>query len=134
MSVLVIIISVFCSTFVSWPIAVVLTLVILLSHWGVQQVGASSGIGRQVATDLFKGATPVQAHAISESVEVLNNMLNHISKFLPDISQFASSEHIEAGMSVPRSVLLGSLRVCLMFGVPLLLLSYLFLKYKEVAP
>ncbi len=134
MSVLVIIISVFCSTFVSWPIAVVLTLVLLLSHWGVQQIGASSGIGRQVATDLFKGATPVQAHAISETVEGLNTMLTHLSKFLPDIAQFASSEQIEAGVAVPLVVIKNSLRVTLLFGIPMLLLSYIFLKYKEVAP
>ncbi len=48
MAILVIVISVFfCSTFLSWPIAVVLTLVILLGHWGVSQVqdAAGSGLG-----------------------------------------------------------------------------------------
>ena len=39
LSILVVIVAVFCSTFLSWPIAVVLTLVILLSHWGVDQLG-----------------------------------------------------------------------------------------------
>ena len=87
-----------------------------------------------MASDLFKGATPVQAHAISETVEGLNGILNHLSKFLPDITQFASSEHIEAGIAVPRSVIKSSLYVSILFGIPMLLLSYIFLKYKEVAP
>ena len=39
MSLLVTIISIFCSTFLSWPIAVVLTMVILFGRWGAMQLG-----------------------------------------------------------------------------------------------
>src|SRR5947209_13879049 len=54
MSILVVIVSIFCSTFLSWPIAVVLALTILLGHWGVQQLGdaLNPGVGRSVSRDL----------------------------------------------------------------------------------
>ena len=54
MSVLVVSVCIFCSTFLSWPIAIVLSVVILLGHWGVHELGdaTNSGIGNQVATDL----------------------------------------------------------------------------------
>src|SRR5207248_10492915 len=39
MAVLITAVSLFCSTFLSWPIAVVATIVILMLHWGVQQLG-----------------------------------------------------------------------------------------------
>ena len=51
MSILVIIVAVLCSTFLSWPIAIVLTVLLLLGHWGVDQLADVSGpgLGRQVA-------------------------------------------------------------------------------------
>ena len=45
LSILVICTSVFCSTFVSWPIAVILTVVILLGHWGTSQIADSNAPG-----------------------------------------------------------------------------------------
>jgi len=43
MAILVVSIAVFASTFLSWPIAIVLTLFILLGHWGVSQLGEIAG-------------------------------------------------------------------------------------------
>ena len=53
LSILVVTIAIFSSTFLSWPIAVILTLVILLGHWGVEQLGdtLNPGVGRTVAAD-----------------------------------------------------------------------------------
>lgn len=135
LSVLVITISIFCSTFLSWPIAVVLTIVILLGRWGVVQLGDATapGIGNQVATDLGL-RDPAQAKVLSASVERLARMLNLTAAVLPDIGRFAAMEDIERGVSVPGRALSGSLLVLMQFGVPLATCAYVFLRNKEVAP
>ena len=136
LSVLVIIISIFCSTFVSWPIAVVLTLVVLLGHWGVQQLSdvARPGVGRQVASDLFKGATPPVLETVNRSVEALNQFMTTVAKILPDVSRFVVMDDIDRGVSMPWSRLYDPLLVLGAFGIPVIVLSYVFLRRKEVAP
>lgn len=136
LSLLVIIISIFCSTFVSWPIAVVLTLVILLGHWGVAQLAdvARPGVGRQVATDLFKGAAPPVLETVNRSVEALNQFMTTVAKILPDVSRFAVIDDIDRGISMPWSRLVDPLLVLAAFGLPVVVLSYVFLRRKEVAP
>ncbi len=135
-SVLVIVVAIFCSTFVSWPIAVVLTLVILLAHWGVLQLGDTigAGIGRQVATDLFRGAGAAEMKVVSEGVEYLTKLLRMVAAFLPDVSRFAVSDDIERGVAIEPARLLEALKVVGLFGVPLTGLAYVFLRRKEVAP
>jgi ABC-type transport system involved in multi-copper enzyme maturation permease subunit len=135
MSVLVIIIAIFCSTFLSWPIAVVLTVLILLGHWGVSELGDSTapGIGNLVATDMGL-RDPSKMHVVSDSVEALAKMLNILTKVLPDITQFSALEDIERGVSLPLSRLTDSLAVIGAFGVPLTVMAYVFLRNKEVAP
>jgi len=135
LSVLVVIISVFCSTFLSWPIAIVLTLVILLGHWGVMQLGDATapGIGNLVATDLgFREAS--QAKVVSASVEAMARLLNALSKVLPDIGRFSAIEDIERGVTISAARLLSPLAVLGAFGLPMMVLSYVFLRNKEVAP
>lgn len=135
MSVLVVIIAVFCSTFLSWPIAIVLTLVILLGRWGVMQLGDATapGIGNQIVSDLgFRDAAP--AKTVSAAVERLAWFLNATARVLPDITQFAAIEDIERGVSIPPRKLIEPVLVLVVFGLPLLVLSYIFLRNKEVAP
>lgn len=137
LSILVVIISIFCSTFLSWPIAIVLTLVILLGHWGVVQLGDSlaPGIGNQVATDIFgAGSTASKAKVVSTTVEALSRLLNNLSKVMPDIGQFSAIEDIERGVTISIDRLKGPLQVLAAFGLPMLVLSYVFLRNKEVAP
>lgn len=136
LSILVVIVSIFCSTFLSWPIAIVLTLLILLGHWGVMQLGDATapGIGGLVVQDLFKGADAPTARAINASVEALSRVLNTVTSVLPDIAQFSAIEDMERGMAVPRLRLLDSLRVIAMFGLPMTVLAYIILRNKEVAP
>jgi ABC-type transport system involved in multi-copper enzyme maturation permease subunit len=135
MSVLVVIISIFCSTFLSWPIAIVLTVLILLGHWGVTELGDSTapGIGNLVATDMGL-RDPSKMHVVSDSVEALARMLNILTKVLPDITKFSALEDIERGISLPMSRLTDSLAVIGVFGVPLTVMAYVFLRNKEVAP
>ena len=135
MSVLVVIISIFCSTFLSWPIAIVLTVLILLGHWGVSELGDSTapGIGNLVATDMGL-RDPSKMHVVSDSVEALAKMLNILTKVLPDITQFSALEDIERGVSLPMSRLTDGLAVIGGFGLPLTVLAYVFLRNKEVAP
>jgi ABC-type transport system involved in multi-copper enzyme maturation permease subunit len=135
LSVLVVTTAVFTSTFLSWPIAVVLTLMLLLGRWLVEALGDSiaTGIGNQFVTTMgVKGAA--ESQAISKSVEALAGLLRTLGAILPDIGVFAAMQDIERGMRVPLYVLLDSGLMVLIFGLPLLALSYLFLKYKEVAP
>jgi hypothetical protein len=135
MAILVIAVAIFASTFLSWPIAIVLTVVMLLGRWGVIQLGDAlmPGIGNQVATDLgFRD--PNVSRSVSQSVEALAKLLNYVARVLPDISQFTSIEDLSAGMAVPLSRIRDSLIVLLTFGLPIVVLSYVFLRNKEVAP
>jgi ABC-type transport system involved in multi-copper enzyme maturation permease subunit len=136
MSLLVTIISIFCSTFLSWPIAVVLTMVILFGRWGMMQLGdvTDAGFGRRVAEDLMKGSNAATYRTVSETVDVLVKTMGIVSSVLPDVSQFSALEDIQQGVAVPPATLGASLQVALGFGIPLLVLAYIFLKYKEVAP
>jgi ABC-type transport system involved in multi-copper enzyme maturation permease subunit len=135
LSVLMTAVAIFTSTFLSWPIAVVLTLVILLGHWGVVQLGdaAAPGIGNQVVNDMGLKNAPT-AKAVSATVEKLSGLLNFISAVLPDISRFPALEDIDRGVAIPPAKVLDAAAVTFGFGLPLVLLAYVFLKNKEVAP
>jgi hypothetical protein len=135
MTILITSIAIFASTFLSWPIAVVLTLVILLGHWGVEQLGDATapGVGSQAVTD-FGVKNPAKAEALRATVERLSSFLNFISTIMPDISKFPAVEDIERGIAIPGLKLEEAAGVALGFGLPLVLLSYLILKNKEVAP
>lgn len=135
MSILVVVIAIFTSTFLSWPIAVVLTLLLLLGHWGVTELGdaLSPGVGRSVASDLgFRDAA--QTKVVSASVDALAKVLNTVSSVLPDLSKFPVMDDITRGVSIPGSSIAGSLSVLACYGLPMLVLSFLILKNKEVAP
>jgi hypothetical protein len=133
MSILVVSIALFCSTFVSWPIAVVLTLVILFGRWGVDQIGDAGGgnIGAQM-TGQTQDA--VAARIERESINALTKALTVVSAFLPEISRFEATADIERGVSVPVSRFANAGWVLLGYGVPMVILAYLILKRKEVAP
>jgi ABC-type transport system involved in multi-copper enzyme maturation permease subunit len=134
LSVLVVIISVFCSTFVSWPIAVVLTLVLLLGRWCVVQLGEPTS-PQQMATDFFgANAGGVQTRVFTDTLGALNKLLNFVAKVLPDLDQFRVTEDIERGVTIPLKSLTDPLGVLLAFGLPTLILAYVFLRRKEVAP
>jgi hypothetical protein len=139
LAVLVIIIAIFCSTFVSWPIAVVLTLVLLLGRWAVNQLGEPS-TPQQIWTDLTgnKGggdkAEAVSAKLFTETLSGLNKGLQATAKVLPDVDRFRVTEDIERGVNIPLRTLLDGMIVLAGFGLPVLALAYLFLKNKEVAP
>ena len=133
LSILVVTIAIFCSTFVSWPIAIVLTLVILLGRWGVEQVGDAGGQGiGSVMTGQTEDA--IKARLVRTSVDALAKVLAVVSAFLPDISGFQATADIERGISVPMSRLLGAGWGFLSYGLPMVMLAYLILRRKEVAP
>lgn len=135
MTILVISIAVFSSTFLSWPIAIVLTVVILLGHWGVVQLQDSlqRGVGAQVAKD-FGFTNAGQAKVVSSTIDALAATLNTLAPALPDVSQYSATEDIERGVAVPPERLLAATKVTLWFGLPLTVVAYLFLRRKEVAP
>jgi hypothetical protein len=137
LSILVVIIAIFCSTFLSWPIAIMLTLMLLLGHWTVLQLGGAlaPGIGNRVATDIFgAGSTASQSRVVSSTVEAMSRMLNTLGEVLPDIGQFSAIEDIERGISISPTTLFNPITVLLTFGLPMVVLSYVILRNKEVAP
>jgi hypothetical protein len=133
LSVLVVVIAIFCSTFVSWPIAVVLTLVLLLGRWCVVQLGEPSS-AQQIWNEFFPRAGSVETRVFTDTFSVLNWLLRFVAGLLPDLDQFRVTEDIERGVTIPFKGLLDPLRVLATFGLPVLLLAYLFLRKKEVAP
>ena len=136
LSVLVIMVAIFCSTFLSWPIAIVLTVVILLGHWGVTQLGemATPGVGRQVVNDLFAGAAPAVTETLTRSMESLTALTRNLAAFLPDISRFAAMDELSLGAEMPWVQLAGPLVILILFGLQIVALSYVFFRNKEVAP
>jgi hypothetical protein len=134
LSVLVVIISVFCSTFVSWPIAVVLAVVLLMGRWCVVQLGEMN-TPQQIFTDFFgSNASPVTGRIFTDTVGALNKLLALAAKVLPDLDQFRVTEDIERGVTIPWQSLTDPLLVIVTFGLPMLILGYVFLRQKEVAP
>lgn len=135
MSILVIILSVLCSTFLSWPIAVVLTVMLLLGHWGVDQLADTSGpgLGRQLVND-FKFTDVALSSVVSTGVDSLSRVLNVFGHVLPDTTKFDAIDDIEQGVSVSGDRMAEALTVLLGFGIPSLVLAYLIMLGKEVAP
>lgn len=135
MAILVVIIAIFCSTFLSWPIAIVLTIVILIGHWAVLQLGddIEAGLGARIATEMgFDDAG--RTRVVARSVDLLNKLLTTFSGVLPDLSKFASIEDLERGVNISTQRLVDPLLVLLTFGLPLLVIAYVILRNKEVAP
>ena len=134
-SVLVVIVAVFTSTFLSWPIAIVLTLLILLGNWGVTELGdALNSPGRNVAADLGFGRDAAKSNVVSESVNKLAKMLTAISSVLPDLSKFPVMDDVTRGVSIPPRRIIEAISVLLSYGLPMLVVSFIILKNKEVAP
>ena len=135
MSVLVVVIAIFTSTFLSWPIAIVLTLLILLGHWGVEQLGdtLNPGVGRSVAAD-FGVSDKTRTQVISSSIDALAKVLTAVAAVLPDLSKFPVMENITRGVATPPRQLAQALGVLFSYGLPMLVVSFIILKNKEVAP
>ena len=135
MAILVIAIGVFCSTWLSWPNAIVLTLMLLLGRWGVMQIGESggAGLGAEISQSL-RLDDPTGARIVRTSVDALQTFMTVFAAFLPDISRFAVTEDIERGISIPPAKLLDALGVLAFYGVPITVLAYVVLRRKEVAP
>jgi hypothetical protein len=135
LAILVVAVSVFCSTFLSWPIAVVLTLVILLGHWGVEQLGdtVDPGLGRRFVVEVGL-EDPAVGESVSQTVEALARGMGIVQRFLPDLSAFPVTEQIERGAALPMREIAQAAIMSLGFAIPLVVLAYVFLKEKEVAP
>jgi len=132
---MVIVIAIFCSTFLSWPIAFVLTIVLLLSHWAVGQLSDTlgSGLGSSFVNDMRVQDAAV-AKVMSTGVNVLSNGLASMAQLLPDTSRFDAITDIEHGNAVPLANIGEAAFVLAMFGIPSIIFAYLILRAKEVAP
>jgi hypothetical protein len=110
--------------------------VILLGHLGVEQLGdaLNPGVGRSVARDLGFSQDAAKSQVISRSVDSLARMLTAVSTVLPDVSKFPVMDDITRGVSIPPREMLDSLAVLAYYALPMLVLSFIILKNKEVAP
>lgn len=136
LSILVVAISIFCSTFLSWPIAVVLTVMLLLGRWGVNELGDAldPGSSRIIMKDLFGIRDPNKSETVNNVYDALATTLKNGAKVLPNVARFPVMEDLDRGVSIPLSKILAALRELVIFGVPLVLLTYVILRNKEVAP
>jgi ABC-type transport system involved in multi-copper enzyme maturation permease subunit len=135
MSILVIILSILCSTFLSWPIAIVLTMLLLLGRVAVDEMSDESGpgLGNRIVND-FKLSDTSGDKLVSSSVDTLNNFMTTVAKVLPDSAQFDAISNIAQGTTIPRQQLYDALYVLGGFGIPALAAAYVIVKGKEVAP
>ena len=132
--VLVVSVGVFCSTFLSWPIALALCVFLLSVRWAVDQVGdvLRPGFGRQVGSDLFRDSA-AGTEATAATVEAVTDALQLVASLLPDLTPYGTGRYLSAGVSVPYPELGYALLITLGFGLPLAVLGYVFLRFKEVA-
>jgi hypothetical protein len=136
LSTLVVAIAVFTSTFLSWPIAVVLTVLLLLGRWGVDQLGESlnAGASRNIAQELFRLRDPSGNKVVTDVQEGLASFLRNVAPVLPDVGRFPVVEDLDRGVSIPAAKVARAGQELLVYGIPLVLLTYLILRNKEVAP
>ncbi|MGA2229606.1 MAG: hypothetical protein ABSH22_01660 [Tepidisphaeraceae bacterium] len=135
LTVLVVSLAVFSSTFLSWPIALVLTLTLLMGHWCVMQVSDANDktLGRAIVNDM--GLTDAsKAEAVVASVNALSGALPVVGSFLPDIDRFTAISSIESGIIVSAADLMEALGVLVSFALPAAVGAYIILKKREVAP
>jgi hypothetical protein len=64
----------------------------------------------------------------------MSRVVSAVGAVLPDIQQFSAIEDIERGTTISARTLEAPLVVLAMFGMPTLVLSYVVLRNKEVAP
>jgi hypothetical protein len=133
LSILVATIALCCSTFLSWPIAAVLTVLIILGKWGVSNLEIGTGLGAQFAQEFFPSDS-TGSRVVNTTVEALTGSLVKFAAILPDITPFGVTEQIERGVTITWAQMVGPLQVLAIFGLPLLTLAYVFLRNKEVAP
>ncbi len=136
LSLLVIVAGLTFSTFVSWPVAVTLTIFALLGRWVAEQLGeANESVGRQVAEGIFSGDgdTGVK-ETVRVGVDALTDMFEVVTAFLPDMSVYGTAELLERAMQVNLAAIGSAAGVTFGFALPLLALAYIVLRNKEVAP
>ena len=121
------------STFLSWPIAVVLTVLIILGNWMVSNLDLGSGLGAQIANEFFQNDSKI-ATTVNQSVESLSKLLQMVAGFLPDIGPFGVTEQIERGIMISPAQFIAPVIILALFGLPLVTAAYVFLRNKEVAP
>ena len=91
-------------------------------------------MGCGVIQQMFPDADPALIQTFTSSVVELTGFMNKVSRFLPDISQFAAIDDIDKGQVIELRVVAASLKELVLFGSVMLVLGYLVLKRKEVAP
>lgn len=134
MSILIASVTFLCSTFLSWPIAIVCAMFLLMGQWMIQQVNLSDkGMARAVVRDLGL-ADDRSGKVVTEGIEGLTATISRVGTVLPDISRFSPIEDLERGVRIPADRLTDAAEMLLCFGGAALALSYIALRRKEVAP
>ena len=124
------------STFVGWPIAVTLVVVMLGGRWVADQLGSAlGGSGRQTAEAVFGSTGDVAAkEAFRTGVDALNEAFAAVTQFLPDMAVYGVGDALEQGLVLPPARVGSAALLTLGFALPLTALGYVVLRNKEVAP
>ena len=124
------------STFVGWPVAVTMVVVMLGGRWVAQQLGgALGGAGRQTAEAVFGSEGDVNAkEAVRVGVDTLNDVFSGVTQFLPNVDVYGVGGTLEDGLILPPAAVGNAALVTLGFVLPLTALAYVVLRNKEVAP
>ncbi len=77
---------------------------------------------------------PASAHAVTSTLEALSTTLRTVAEILPNMGSFPIFEDIERGISIPAGKIFSATGTTFGFGIPLIFLTYMILKRKEVAP
>ena len=129
------------STFVGWPIAATMVVILLSGRWLVGQLGGAlgGGYGRSVADSVFGGAgddggSVAGREAVRVGADALAETLTTLTRFLPDVGAFGLGDAASLGLAADPAALGAAALTCLAYGLPLLALAYVVLRNKEVAP
>jgi len=144
--VLVISIGVMCSTFLSGPVAMLLTLSFIT-------LGYFKSFFSQVALGTIEGGGPVEAGyrlltqmnmvsplptgigtTIIKSVDfVLRTMMEGIAKVIPNFRDLSSVNYVADGFNIPANLTAQHVTTCLAYAAGMFVVGYFFLRTREVA-
>ena len=124
------------STFVSWPIALVLTVCVLSGRWVGDQLGAAfdDQLGRAIVRDYAAEADAAAQEVVETGFNAVGAALDSVTRFLPTLAYYDAADDVEAGRAVSWSRLGLAAGVTVVFGLPLLTIGYVVLRNREVAP
>ena len=136
LSVLVVVCGLTFSTLLSWPIALVLVIIVLSGRWVSDSLGVGEdGFGRNFAQQILTDEGNAAAfQTVETGVNTVGQAIALLTSVLPDAGEFDATAELRQSTTVPWMTLGKSTGILLLYGLPLVTLAYVLLRNKEVAP